>query len=162
MSPAHRQPTAPARHMSLESRIEADYLVAYKAKEELRVSVLRLLKTALKNKKVELVRVLTEDEVLDVIAKEAKKRLEAAEQFRAAGRVEMADKESREHAMLTAYLPEPLTPDQVAEAVRKAVAEVGATGPKDMGRVMQALMSQLKGRVDGKELSNMVRARLSS
>lgn len=148
--------------MSLESRIEADFLAAYKAKEELRVSVLRMLKTALKNKKVELGKTLTDDQVLDVIAKEAKKRTEAAEQFRAAGRVEMADKESREHEMLTAYLPEPLSADEIAAMVDAAIAETGASSVKDMGKVMSAVMAQCKGRADGKELSALVRSRLAS
>ncbi|THB64043.1 MAG: GatB/YqeY domain-containing protein [Desulfovibrio sp.] len=148
--------------MSLFSRIEADFLAAYKAKEEERVSVLRMLKTSLKNKQVELKRELTDEEVLDAISKEAKKRLEAEEQFRNAGREEMADKEAREGVLLKAYLPEPLSAEEVGRIVDEAIAATGAAGPQDMGKVMQAVMGQCKGRVDGKELSGLVRSRLAS
>lgn len=146
--------------MSLVATIEQDYLSAYKAREEQRVGVLRLLKTAAKNRQVELMRPLTDDEMFDVIQKQAKQRQDSIEQFTAANRKDLADREAAELEILRAYLPTPLTPEELAVAVEAAVAEVGAEGMAAMGKVMTALMAAQKGRVDGKEASAAVKARL--
>mgnify|MGYP001336658147 CR=1 FL=1 len=148
--------------MSLLARIEKDYLEAYKAKDELRVAVLRLLKTAAKNRQVELMRPLTDDEMLEVIGREVKKRQEAAEQFAAGNRPEMAARESAEREALQVYLPEPLSREELDAAIAEIVVDLKVAGPKDMGRVMQAVMSRFKGRVDGKQVSELVRSRLSA
>jgi uncharacterized protein len=147
--------------MGLLSRIESDFLVAYKAREQVKVSVLRMLKTAAKNKQVELRRPLEDEDVLDVLGRQTKQRQESVEQFRLAGREDLADKESAELEILRTYMPTPLTSAETADLVKRTVTDLGASGPQDMGRVMQAVMAEHKGRVDGKELSSMVRAQLS-
>lgn len=148
--------------MTLLSRIEKDYITAYKAKEQVRVGVLRLLKTAAKNRQVELMRELTEEEVLELLTKQAKQRQESIEQYRSAGRDDLADTEAAELAVIKDYLPEQLSEEETAKAVDEAVAAVGASSMQDMGKVMQAVMAQYKGRVDGKALSAHVRSRLSA
>lgn len=145
----------------LTARIEHDYIAAYKAKDQLRLDVLRLLKTAAKNMQVELRRPITDDELAVVIQKQAKQRQDSITQFTAANRMDLADKESAELVILQEYLPEPLTAAELAEAIEQAVQSTGATTMAGMGKVMAAVMEACKGRVDGKELSNAVRARLS-
>lgn len=148
--------------MALQARIETDFVTAYKAKETVRVAVLRMLKTAIKNRQVELLRPLDDGEVLDVIAKQVKQRRESIEQFTSGNRPDLADKEALELEMLTGYLPQALTEAELAAAIDAVVRELGATSLKDMGRVMQAVLEAHKGQVDGKKASELVRARLSS
>lgn len=146
--------------MGVVAAVEQDYLVAYKARENQRVGVLRLLKTAAKNRQVELMRPLTDDEMLDVIQKQAKQRQDSIEQFAAAGRTDLADREAAELEILRGYLPAQLSPAELEAAVEAAVGETGADGMAAMGKVMTALMATCKGRVDGKAASDAVRARL--
>jgi len=148
--------------MTLQEKIEKDFLAAYKAKEEVRVAVLRMLKTAVKNRQVELLRPLTDEEVLEVIARHVKQRQESVEQFRLAGRAEMADREQAEMDQLKAYLPEQLSAEEVAAAVDAAIAETKAASVKEMGKVMQLVMARYKGRIDGKAAGEAVKAKLSS
>ena len=148
--------------MSLAQRIEKDFIVAFKAKKTDEVAVVRMLKAAAKNKQVELRRELTESEMLDVVARQVKQRQESIDQFRAAGRDDLAGIEEREMFILQAYLPTALTPQEMAEVVDATIQSLGAAGMKDMGRVMNAILGAHAGRVDGKELSALVRAKLSS
>jgi len=151
--------------MYLSARIEQDYITAYKAKDSLRLSVLRLVKTAAKNALVELKRPggeLSDAEWCAVFVKQGKQRQDSIEQFRAAARHDLADKEEAELRILQEYLPKPLNPEELDAAISAAIAETGASSPKDMGRVMQKLTTEHAGRVDGKNLSNLVRARLAS
>lgn len=148
--------------MALQARIETDFVTAYKAKETVRVAVLRMLKTAIKNRQVELLRPLDDGEILDVIAKQVKQRRESIEQFTSGNRPDLADKEARELEMLVGYLPQALTEAELAAAIDAVVRELGAASLKDMGRVMQAVLEAHKGQVDGKKASELVRARLSS
>ena len=148
---------------TLAARIESDYLTAYKAKEQQKLDVLRLLKTAIKNRQVELRRpleTLDDAAILDIIGQQAKQRQDSIEQFTAANRQDLADKERAELAILKEYLPTPLTPAELEHAVTAAIAATGAKDMKGMGAVMQAVMSAHKGQVDGKELSALVKARL--
>jgi len=150
--------------MHLSARIERDYITAYKAKDSLRLSVLRLVKTAAKNALVEFKRPggeLSEAELCAVLVKQGKQRQDSIEQFRAASRHDLADKEEAELRILQEYLPMPLNPEELDAAISAAIAETGASSPKDMGRVMQKLTTEHAGRVDGKSLSNLVRARLA-
>ncbi|NJB66883.1 hypothetical protein GGQ74_000523 [Desulfobaculum xiamenense] len=147
---------------SLIKKIESDFVTAYKAKDQDRVSVLRMLKTSLKNKQVELMREPTDDEALDLVAKQVKQRQESIDQFTSAGRTELADKEAAEMAILKEYLPEPLSTEEIERVIAETITELGAQGMKDMGRVMGAITAAYKGRIDGKELSSIVRARLSA
>ncbi|MBE1423744.1 uncharacterized protein YqeY [Desulfomicrobium macestii] len=148
--------------MSLSERLEKDYLTAFKAKKTDEVAVLRMLKAAVKNKQVDLRRELTDSEILDVVAKQVKQRQESIDQFRAAGRIDLAEIEEREHLILRAYLPTALSPQELEEAVAMTIQTLGASGMKDMGKVMNAILGEHAGRVDGKELSALVRAKLSS
>ncbi|MBN2140706.1 MAG: GatB/YqeY domain-containing protein [Desulfovibrionaceae bacterium] len=148
--------------MGLKSILEKDYISSYKARDAVRVAVLRLLKTAIKNQEIELRRELTEDEVLDALAKQVKQRRESIEQYAKAGRTDLVQAESRELEVLSGYLPSPLSEEDLRAAVDQAVAELGASGLKDMGRVMQELLNSHKGRVDGKKASQVVRSRLAS
>jgi uncharacterized protein len=148
--------------MSLSERIEKDYVTAFKAKKTDEVAVLRMLKAAVKNKQVELRRELTDNEILDVVAKQVKQRQESIDQFRAAGRIDLAEIEEREHLILRTYLPTALSATELEAAVASTIQTLGASGMKDMGKVMNAILGEHAGRVDGKELSALVRAKLSS
>jgi uncharacterized protein len=147
--------------MGLLSQIESDFLLAYKARDAEKVAVLRMLKTAIKNKQVELLRTPEEEEVLELVSRAIKQRQESIEQFRGAGREDLASKEEREEAILLNYLPPQLTSDELRTVVNEVIAEIDAKGPKEMGRVMQIIMNRHKGRVDGKVVSTLVRSRLS-
>jgi uncharacterized protein YqeY len=151
--------------MNLSARLGQDYITAYKSKDSLRLSVLRLLKTAAKNMLVEFKRPggeLSDGELCAVLVKQAKQRQDSIEQFRAASRHDLADKEEAELRILQEYLPKPLSQEELDAAISAALTETGASSPKDMGRVMQKLTTEYAGRVDGKSLSNLVRARLAS
>ena len=148
--------------MSLLTRIEQDYITAYKAKDALRLSVLRLIKTALKNLAVDKRRDVTEEEAVDVLLKQAKQRQDSIAQFEAGGRQDLADKEKAELVIIREYLPVFLEGDALAEVVSAAIAKVGAAGPADMGKVIGVIMADHKGKVDGKAVSDMVRAKLTA
>ncbi|MBS6829845.1 MAG: GatB/YqeY domain-containing protein [Desulfovibrio sp.] len=150
--------------MSLSEQIEKEYIQAYKAKDAVRLTVLRLLKTAVKNKLVDLRRPggsLSDEEMLDVIIKEGKQRQDSIEQYTAAKRADLAEKEAAELRILQEYLPKALSPEELTEIIETTVTELQAATPKDMGRVISAVMGAYKGRVDGKALSEAVKKRLS-
>lgn len=150
--------------MTLNERIEKEYIEAYKAKQQLKLDVLRLLKTAIKNLLVEHKNsggTLSDAEIMDVLLRQAKQRQDSIEQFRAAKRDDLADKEAAELLILQEYLPAPLSPEELTAAIDKAVQSTGASKPQDMGKVMAAIMELYKGRVDGKMLSTSVRERLA-
>jgi uncharacterized protein YqeY len=146
--------------MELTARLEQDYIVAYKAKDAPRLSALRLVKTALKHFQVEHLRPPSDDDVLEVLMRQCKQRRDSIEQFSAAGRRELADKEEAELRALLAYLPVPLAGAELEAAVAGAVRELGAAGMKDMGRVMQALSSAYTSRFDAKAAGEAVKAAL--
>ncbi len=150
--------------MSLYEQIEKDYIAAYKAREAVRVSVLRMLKTSVRRRLVDTSRPneqLGDDEMLDVIVREAKQRRDSISEYNKANRPDLAEKEQGELAILEQYLPRALSPEELDAAIGDMIARTGASGPSDMGRVMGPLMKALKGRVDGGVLSAAVRARLA-
>jgi len=148
--------------MSLTEKLTADIAIAMKAKDAARLSALRMLKAALMNKSVEKNRHLEVSEELQVVAGLVKQRRDSVEQFTAGGRTDLADKETAEIVILETYLPPAVSADELDATVSRAVAETGATGPKDMGKVMKAVMGLLAGRtVDGKKVSELVKAKLS-
>jgi uncharacterized protein len=148
--------------MSLEQTLTADIATAMKAKDTARLSTLRMLKAALMNKSVEKNRTLEASEELQVVSTLVKQRRDSIEQFTAGGRQDLADKESLEIGVLEMYLPPTVDKDELETVVAEAIAEVGAVGPKDLGKVMKASMARLSGKtVDGKTLSELVRAKLS-
>jgi hypothetical protein len=147
----------------LKAQLKADLTAAMKGRDELSTATLRMLLTAVSTEEVSgsSARELTDDEVLKVIGREAKKRREAAEAFGAAGRTEQAAREVAEETVLNRYLPRQLTDAELAELVADAVRESGATEPRQMGQVMKLLTPKVAGRADGKRLSDEVRRQLS-
>ena len=152
--------------MSLKEQLRADLTTAMKAREELVSSTLRMALAAITTEEVagKTARELTDDDVLAVLGKEAKKRREAAAAFDDAGRTDLADKERAEGEILARYLPQPLTDEEVRAIIAEAVAAAaaaGATGPSAMGAVMKTVQSQVTGRADGAVVAALVRAALS-
>lgn len=147
--------------MSLKQRLATEMTEALRAGQKVRLSTLRLLAAAVKNREVELRRELTDDEFVEVVGRQVKQRRDSIEAYAGAGREDLADREREEQAVLQAYLPEPLSEAEVDALVDEAVAATGASGPGDIGKVMGALMAKAKGRVDGKTVQAKVRARLS-
>ena len=143
------------------ARIEAELKQAMRAREERRVATLRLTLTALRAAEKELQRPLKEDEELQVLQRERKRRVEAAKAFRDAGRDEQADREETELAVLEALLPEPVSEDELEQIVDDAIAGTGATSLRDLGRVMADVMPQVAGRADGSVVSQLVREKLA-
>lgn len=132
-----------------------------KARDELRTSVLRMVKAALKNREVEKMRPLDDAEAVQVLQSLVKQRRESVEQFTQGNRPELADKEKQEIAIIEGYLPAAPTPAELDAAIADAIAETGATSPKQMGAVVKAARARLAGKnLDGKALSDLVRARL--
>jgi uncharacterized protein YqeY len=132
-----------------------------KSQQTLRVAALRMLKTALMNKEVELKRALTAADEVQVVVSLVKQRRESIEQFEKGGRQELADREQAEILVLEEYLPAAVPEHEIARAMSEVIAETGATTPKDMGRVMKALTARFAGRpIDGKALSDLVRRSL--
>jgi uncharacterized protein YqeY len=147
----------------LKARLHNDLTTAMKARDELTVATLRMALTAVSTEEVagKQARTLSDDEVLRVLSREAKKRREAAEAFDAAGRVALAERERAEGTVLDAYLPTPLDDAGIAELVRAAVVEAGASGPQQMGAVMKIVQPRVAGRADGKRVSDEVRRQLA-
>jgi uncharacterized protein YqeY len=147
--------------MKLLDQVNADIAAAMRAKEAVRLSALRLLKTALTNKSVEKGRELDDNEGLQVIGTLMKQRRDSIEQFQKGGRQDLVDRERAEIAVLETYLPPPVTEAELAQIVEEAVAETAASSPKDMGKVMKAVMGRLTGRTaDGRVISDLVKKRL--
>jgi uncharacterized protein YqeY len=148
--------------MALMEQIQKDLTAAMMSKDELRLSVLRMVKSALKYKEIEKVRALEDAEALQVLQTLLKQRRESVEQFAKGGRQDLADKETKEIAILEAYLPAGASDAEMAKAIDDAVAETGANSMKQMGAVVKAAKAKLEGKtVDGKILSDRVRERLS-
>ncbi len=147
----------------LKDRLHADLNTAMKARDEVTTATLRMVLTAVTTEEVagKQARELGDDEVLAVVAKEAKKRREAAEAFDAANRPELATRERAEGEVLDRYLPTPLTDTELTDLVSAAVAEVGATGMQQMGAVMKLVQPRVAGRADGKRVSDEVRRQLA-
>ena len=147
--------------MSLRERITEDMKNAMRAKDSERLGTIRLLLAAIKQREVDERIVLDDANVIAVTDKLIKQRKDSFSQFQAAGRTDLADKEASEMLVLQEYMPQQLSPDEVATAVQAAVAETGATGPQDMGRVMAVLKAKLAGRTDMSAISGLVKAALA-
>ena len=147
--------------MSLIEEIDDEVKDAMKARDSERRDALRLILDALKKSEKELQRPLSEEEELQVMQRERKKRIEAADAFRSGGREEQAVAEERELEILEEFMPEPLSEDEIEEIVDDVIAEVGATSMADLGRVMADVMPQIAGRADGSQVSQIVREKLA-
>jgi uncharacterized protein YqeY len=149
--------------MALNDQVSADIAAAMKARDASRLSALRMLKAAVMNKSVEKGRDLEDAEVLQVVASLVKQRRDSIEQFSKAGRSDLVEKETGELAVLQAYLPPSATPEEIDAAVAEAVAETGASSPRDVGKVMKAVMPKLAGKnADGKAVNEAVRRTLGA
>jgi len=148
--------------MSLKSRILEDVKTAMRAHEREQLATLRLVTAAIKQKEVDERIDLNDEQVLAVLDKMVKQRRESIEQFENAGREDLARKERSELSLIQAYLPEPLSDAELAALIQSTISEVGATGIRDMGPVMNALRGQVQGRADMKAVSQAVKSQLSS
>lgn len=148
--------------MSLKEQLGADMRDAMRQREERRRDTLRLALAAIHNAEIAAGEELNDAGTVAVLAKEAKLRRESIEEFRKGNRQDLVDKEEAELAVLSAYLPQQASRDEIVEAARKVVQETGASGPKDIGKVMPALMEQFRGRADGREVNEVVRELLGS
>lgn len=148
--------------MSLIEQIEKDYIVAYKAKDMTTVGVLRFLKTALKNYKVDSLQEPDDNVALDIINKQCKQRLESIDQFTRAGRPELVEKEQAELDVLKRYLPAALDEAELDALIAQYITEAGASSMRDMGKVMQLLNAAHKGQFDGKTASEKVKTALGA
>jgi uncharacterized protein YqeY len=147
--------------MALKDQLDADLKAAMKDKDQLRLSVVRMLKSAIKYREIEVMKPLDDAGVQGVIGSEIKRRRDSVEQYRQGGREDLASKEEGEIAILQGYLPAQLSPEELAKVVDGVIARVGAQGPKDMGKVMKELLPEVQGKAEGKAVSELVKARLA-
>ncbi len=143
--------------MGLREKIDADTKDALKSGAKDKLSTLRMLNAALKNKQIDKRRPLTEEEVVETVRSLIKQRKDSIEQFEKGGRKDLVEKETAEVAVLEVYLPQQLTREELETMVRNTVAQTGAAGAKDMGKVMKALIPLVGGRADGKLVSEWVK-----
>lgn len=134
---------------------------AMKAKDKAKLKTIRMLKASLQNEKLAKQDDLTEQEELDILAREKKQRLDSLQEFKQAGRDDLVDEVEEELAIVAEYLPEPLSDNEVKEIVQSVIDSVDASGMQDMGKVMGAVMPKVKGRADGNFVSEVVKAKLS-
>lgn len=150
--------------MSLKDQISEDIKTAMKAKDKLRLETLRSIKKVLLEKEVSVrpsgQTELTEAQELEVLVQLAKQRRDSIEQYQQVGRSDLAEQETQELAIIETFLPAQLSDEEVAQAIDAIIAQVGATSPKDMGKVMGPAMQQLKGKADGKKVQDLVKAKL--
>ncbi len=147
--------------MNYKETIEREMVQAAKAQDKERLSALRLIKNTLHNREIDLRRELEDTEFLQAMASMAKQRSDSIEQFKNGGRQDLVEKESRELKVIQEFLPSQLSEEEVAREIEAAIDEAGATGLRDMGKVMKILMPKLTGKADGKLVGDKVKARLS-
>jgi uncharacterized protein YqeY len=147
--------------MALKEQLDADLKTAMRDKDTLKLSVVRMLKSAVKYREIELMKPLDDAGVLAVIASEVKRRRDSVEQYKAGNRQDLAEKEEAEIKILQGWLPQQLGEEELRAKVDEAIRKTGAQGPKDMGAVMKALLPEVQGKAEGKTVSDLVKARLS-
>ncbi|TSA55944.1 MAG: GatB/YqeY domain-containing protein [Planctomycetaceae bacterium] len=148
--------------MNLKEKINGEMVSAAKAKDKIKLSAIRMIKSALHNKEIDLKRELSDEELLQVLSSIVKQRKDSIEQFRKGGRVDLVEKEEKELAVVQFFMPEQLSEEEIEEEIEKAIEDVGAVSIKDMGKVMKVVMPRLTGRADGKIVSDKVKAKLSA
>ncbi len=148
--------------MNLKEKINSEMVSAAKAKDKIKLSAIRMIKSALHNKEIDLKRELSDEELLQVLSSIVKQRKDSIEQFRKGGRVDLVEKEEKELAVVQFFMPEQLSEEEIEEEIEKAIEDVGAVSIKDMGKVMKVVMPRLTGRADGKIVSDKVKAKLSA
>ena len=147
--------------MDFSDRLNQNMVAAAKAQDKLRLSTLRLMKTAVHNREIDLKRPLNDGEYLQLLSSMVKQRRDSIEQFSRGGRTDLVEKEETEIQIIQEFMPSQMSDDEIGEKIEKAVTEVGATSAKDMGKVMKILMPKLTGKADGKAVGEKVRQRLA-
>jgi uncharacterized protein YqeY len=147
--------------MSLKQQLTDAMKAAMKAKDSLRLTTVRMVLSAIKNREIEQRGELADDDVIGVLSSLVKQRKESVQLYQEGGRAELAEKEEAELAILQEFLPAPLGADEIAALIERAVNETGAEGPRDMGKVMKIVSAETRGRADGKMVSDMVKERLA-
>jgi len=148
--------------MALREKLDEDLKAAMRERDQVRLSTVRMLKSAIKYREIELMKTLDDAGIQAVIASEIKRRRDSVEQYKAGNRQDLADKEDAEMRILQAYLPQQLSHAELEAKVNEVIGRVGAKGPKDMGAVMKALLPEVQGRADGKTVSDLVKQRLAA
>ena len=148
--------------MTLKEKVDQEMIRALKTKDKTRLSALRMLKSGLHNREIDLKRELGEAEFLQLVASMVKQRKDSIEQFEKGGRTDLVEKETAELKVIEEFLPSQLSEADLDAAITTAIGEVGATGIRDMGKVMKVLMPKVTGRADGKVVGDKVKARLSA
>jgi uncharacterized protein len=148
--------------MTFKTKIDRDMVTAAKEKDKMTLSTLRLIKTALHNREIDLKRELNDTEFLQLLSSMVKQRKDSIEQFAKGGRTDLVEKEQAELKIIQAFMPEQMSEEDILLEIRKAIDETGALNVKDMGKVMKVLMPKLTGKADGKLLGEKVKAALSA
>lgn len=147
--------------MALLHQINGELVESMKARDEIKTSTLRLVIAAVNNKRIELGHELSDEEILDVLAKEGKKRRESIEAYKVGNRQDLVDREEKEFEVLGKYLPEQMNEGDIAKVVDDVIGEVGVNGNADFGKVIGSVMAKLKGKADGSVVSSIVKAKLN-
>jgi hypothetical protein len=147
--------------MTLQEKINEDYKAAMKSGNKIRIETLRLLKAQLKQEQIDKMRTLSPEDEIAALSNAAKKRREAIESYKQAGRNDLLEKETAELAIIASYLPQALSQEELAQIIDAAIQETGGASASDLGKIMGKIMPQIKGRADGKLAQQMVRERLS-
>jgi len=147
--------------MDIRERVSGEMIKAAKDKDKAKLSVLRMIKSALHNKEIDLKDEFGEKEILQVLSSMIKQRKDSVEQFRNGGRLELAEKEGKEIEVIQGFMPEQMSEEKIKTEIENAIEEAGATSIRDMGKVMKLIMPRLTGKADGKAVGEAVKARLS-
>lgn len=147
--------------MTLKERLTEDMKQALKAKDKAKLDAIRMLRGAIRNKEIEIQKELDDEGVLSVLQNQIKRYRDSLEQFKDAGREDLVEQEEAQLKALEVYLPEQLSVEEIEQLIDKAIAETGAASPKDMGKVMSAIMPQVRGKADGRMVNQLVREKLS-
>ena len=147
---------------TIPQRLDAELKEALKSRNELKLSVLRMIKASLKNKEIEKMGILSDGEIISVLSSMAKQRRDSIEQFTAADRLDLAEKETKELEVVLSYLPAQLSPEELDRIISSAIRECNASAPGDMGKVMKIVAPLTKGKADGKIVNNRVKELLGA
>ncbi|HVO65232.1 MAG TPA: GatB/YqeY domain-containing protein [Syntrophales bacterium] len=148
--------------MGIDEKVNSEMVLAAKAKDKVRLSAIRMIKTGIHNREIDLKRKMTEAEFLQLLSTMVKQRKDSIEQFQKGGREDLVEKETAELKVIQEFMPEQMSEADVDRAIEAAIKEVGAAGIKDMGKVMKILMPKLTGKADGKLVGEKVKEKLSS
>ena len=148
--------------MNIDEKVNGEMVLAAKAKDQVRLSAIRMVKAAIHNREIDLKRKMNELEFLQLLSSMVKQRKDSIDQFKKGGREDLVDKEEAELKVIQEFMPEQMLEEDIDHEIEKVINEVGAVGIKDMGKVMKVLMPKLTGKADGKIVSEKIKERLSS